>query len=170
MHLSWSVCASRTWIFGGIGVFNKEDSTDHRRHAREGHGTLRAGLNVKRKTRFSTSRQSGPSTHSTQESTEYWEHFTTSKANHFKGSTKLHPGYVAISARFCTHTHVATTKTVQHGKTAHKARFGILPSGGTLRNEAAFSNGVAQSVIALGAKTEVGYHTHVGSRPPSKIS
>ena len=57
-----------------------------------------------------------------------------------------------------------------HGKTAHKVRFGILPSGGTPRDEAAFSDGVAQSVIAVGAKTEVGYHTHFGSGPPSKIS
>ena len=48
-------------------------------------------------------------------------------------------------------------------KQHNKARFGILPSGGTPRDEAAFSNGAAQSVIAVGAKTEVGYHTHVSS-------
>ena len=48
------------------------------------------------------------------------------------------------------HTHVAT-QTVQHGKTAQKARFGILPSGGTPRDEAAFSHGVARAVIAVGA-------------------
>ena len=48
-------------------------------------------------------------------------------------------------------TQVAT-QTVQHGKTAQKDRFGILPSGGTPRDEAAFSHGVARSVIAVGTK------------------
>ena len=63
-------------------------------------------------------------------------------------SLLVHPGYVAISARL--HTHVAT-QTVQHGKTAQIALFGILPSGGTPRDEAAFSHGVARAVIAVGA-------------------
>ena len=55
-------------------------------------------------------------------------------------------------------------QTVQHGKTAQKARFGILPSGGTLRDKAAFSHGVSRSVIAVGAKLNITHKLAVGRR------
>lgn len=54
------------------------------------------------------------------------------------------------------------TQTVQHGKSAQKARFDNLPSGGTPREEAAFSHGVAPSVIVVDAKRDITYTSEVG--------
>ena len=99
---------------------------------------------------------------------EYWE--TPSLTNHFTGSSKcIQQGHVAIWARVDTHV---ATQTVQHGKSAQKARFDNLPSGGTPREEAAFSHGVAPSVIVVGAKRDITYTSAVGrqARPVDPLA
>ena len=112
----------------------------------EGRTDLPLGVNPRRylKRCFFTSRHA-----------EYWE--TPPLKNHFTGSSKcIQQGHVAIWARVDTHV---ATQTVQHGKSAQKARFDNLPSGGTPREEAAFSHGVAPSVIVVGAKRDNISHT-----------
>jgi hypothetical protein len=82
--------------------------------------------------------------------------------NHSRGNTKLvHLGDVAIRARVSRHTRTWLRRPSK-GKPAQKARFGILPSGGTLRDKAAFSHGVSQSVTTVGAKWNITHKSAVG--------